>query len=464
FNLQIGLSLLKNKNSVENSFKLLRQDAEAFFRAMPFEPTDAQKRAVAEIYEDFKSETPANRLLQGDVGSGKTLVAAAGMVATAQSGYQSVLMAPTEILAVQHANTLAKLLKPFHLNIALLTASVKGKERTAVLKKIAEGEADIIVGTHAVLGDKVNFARLAFAVTDEQHRFGVRQRMQLANKAEKSPHVLVMSATPIPRTLGLLLFAELDISILDELPKGRQTVKTYLVNTALRARMFAFIEKHAKMGHQTFIVCPLVEESETMTDVMSLMTYYETIAKPMLPNCRVAVIHGKMKATEKAQIMQDFANKKYDVLCSTTVIEVGVDVPNATVMVIENAERYGVSSLHQLRGRVGRGNDESFCVLVSDSKSETAKERLNLLCKTHDGFKLAEYDMKTRGVGDFFGNRQHGLPTLKVANLLTDTQILYITQTEANKILKADPNLENHPLIRQNVDALFNMDKGGVTY
>ena len=453
--LQLGLLYLKNKNKKSYGTPFLNQNLDEFYNSLPFTPTNSQMEAIKEICNDFKSEVSMNRLLQGDVGSGKTLVACAGMVIASQNNCQSVLMAPTEILATQHYNTLLNLLSPLNLSIGLLTGSLKGKEKKFVLQQIENGEIDIIVGTHAVISENVKFKNLKYVITDEQHRFGVKQRALLNNKASGNPHVLVMSATPIPRTLGLLIFGDLDISVIDEMPKGRQVIKTYLITSDKRKRMFDFIIKHKQMGEQAFIVCPLIENSENSEDLFAVTDYIENIAKPNLPNCNIALLHGKMKANDKAKIMEDFLNKKYDVLVSTTVIEVGVDVPNATIMVIENAERYGLSALHQLRGRVGRSSLESFCILVSDHKGENSKERLKVLCNTHDGFELSKYDMENRGVGDFFGNRQHGLPTLKLANLMTDTKELYIAQKLSQKIIENDKELNSYPVLKIRVNNLF---------
>ncbi|MDD3428744.1 MAG: ATP-dependent DNA helicase RecG [Oscillospiraceae bacterium] len=460
--LQLGLLTLRSRSHTVTGAKMEKADVEVFYKALPFKPTNAQKRAVTELIADFKSDQPMNRLLQGDVGSGKTLVAAAGMVIAAQNGFQSVLMAPTEILAEQHAATLNRLLEPFGLTVALLTGSIKASVRKPLLAAIADGRAHIVVGTHAVIGEKVQFHKLGFAVTDEQHRFGVRQRSLLAAKAQ-NPHLLVMSATPIPRTLGLLMFGDLDISILDELPPGRQPIKTYAVGTDKRARMFGFIEKHLAAGRQAYIVCPLIEESDAdgAADMQAVTTYFEEIAKPLLPGRKIALMHGKLKAAEKMAVMDAFAKGEYDVLCSTTVIEVGVDVPNSTIMVIENAERYGLSALHQLRGRVGRGSNESFCILVSDHQGKDSTERLQFLCKTTDGFEIAKFDLEHRGPGDFFGNRQHGLPQLKVADLMADSRVLYVTQELAAQLLQEDAALQQpqHKGLRQMVQRLFNNEE-----
>lgn len=452
FLLQLGLAQMRGRSRAVSGAPIHGGDLSAFLASLPFSPTGAQQRAINQLKQDLAAEHPMNRLLQGDVGSGKTLVAAAGMVLAAQSGYQSVLMAPTEILARQHAVTLQKLLQPLNCKVVLLTGAVKGKERAAVLAALADGSATVAVGTHAVLSDTVQFARLGFAVTDEQHRFGVRQRNLLAGKA-LHPHLLVMSATPIPRTLGLLLYGDLDITVLDELPPGRQPIKTYCVTTALRRRMYHFIEQQLAAGHQAYLVCPVIEESAT--ELQSVTEYCEQVARPLLPGRRIGLMHGKLKPAEKAAVMQAFAAGETDVLCSTTVIEVGVDVPNANVMVIENAERYGLSALHQLRGRVGRGAAESFCILVSDHDGEEAKKRLDFLCRTTDGFAIAQFDLDTRGPGDFFGSRQHGLPQLRLADLLKDQTMLEYARKEAHDLLEADPELSRFPVLKAAVDRLF---------
>ncbi|MGD9560501.1 MAG: helicase-related protein, partial [Oscillospiraceae bacterium] len=343
--------------------------------------------------------------------------------------------------------------------VVLLTGSVKGRARTAALAAIAAGEAHLVVGTHAVLSEPVAFKRLGFAVTDEQHRFGVRQRGLLAAKALR-PHLLVMSATPIPRTLALLIFGDLDVSVLDELPPGRRPVKTYAVTGAKRRDMFGFLAKQVAAGRQVYIVCPLIEEGES--DLQAAAAYADEVARPLLPNARVGLMHGRLKAAEKAEVMRAFKEGEIDVLVSTTVIEVGVDVPNATVMVVEDAERYGLSALHQLRGRVGRGAAESTCILVTDHATEAARERLRFLCQTQDGFAVAKYDLETRGPGDFFGSRQHGLPTLRIADLAADTRVLKAAQEEAVALLRQDPALKapQHAALAEAVAELF--DKGPV--
>ncbi len=450
--LQLGLAQLRGRSRTATAACITGGDLAPLWASLPFSPTGAQRRSIDEIAADLAGHAPMNRLLQGDVGSGKTLVAAAAMLLAAQSGWQSAMMAPTEILARQHAETLDKLLTPLGLHTVLLTGSVKGSARTAALAAIADGTADLVVGTHAVIGDQVQFAKLGLVVTDEQHRFGVRQRSTLAAKGQH-PHILVMSATPIPRTLGLLLYGDLDISVLDELPPGRQPIKTYTVGTDLRARMYGFIRRQLEAGRQAYLVCPVIDES--VTELQSVTEYCETVAKPLLPGWRIGLMHGRLKPAEKTAVMAAFAAHELDALCSTTVIEVGVDVPNANTMVIENAERYGLSALHQLRGRVGRGSDESYCILVSDHEGEEAQKRLEFLCSTTDGFAIAQYDMDTRGPGDFFGSRQHGLPRLQLANLLRDARMLEYARKEAHALLTADPELAGHPLLADAVAQLF---------
>ncbi len=460
FCLQLGMLLLRGRNTAAAGAPMKAIDLGPFVRSLPFTYTNAQAKAAQEICADMCAPTPANRLLQGDVGSGKTAVAAAGIYTAAKNGYQSVLMAPTEILAKQHAETLQKLFAPHGISVALLTGSVKGKARTAVLKAIAGGEATLVVGTHAVLSEPVQFAKLGFAVTDEQHRFGVRQRGLLAGKATR-PHLLVMSATPIPRTLALLMFGDLDISIINELPPGRTPVKTRIVPVEKRADMFGFLKQQVKEGRQVYIVCPLIDENpdeaSSAAELQAATQYARQIATPLLPGVNVGLMHGKLKAAEKAEIMRAFKEREIDVLVSTTVIEVGVDVPNASVMVVEDAERYGLSALHQLRGRVGRGSAESWCFLVSGHTGSAAQQRLQYLCTTQDGFAVARYDLETRGPGDFFGSRQHGLPTLRIASLSADSETLQAAQQQATATLKQDPKLQlpQHTALAEEVVRLF---------
>ena len=457
--LQLGIGRMKNRGAARTGAPMQKMDPEPFWALLPFSPTGAQRRAVEEILTDMAGETSMNRLLQGDVGSGKTLVAAAAIWACIRSGYQAALLAPTEILASQHAENLNRLLSPFGMRVALLTGGMKAAARRTTLAAIRDDEADLIVGTHAILSEGVEFARLGLAVVDEQHRFGVRQRGLLAEKAA-NPHLLVMSATPIPRTLGLLMYGDLDISILDELPPGRKPVKTRCITGKKRADLYGFLDREIDSGRQVYIVCPAIEDAGG-SGLNAVKSYYEDIAKAYLPDRRVGLMHGKLKPKEKAEVMDDFKSGRLDALVSTTVIEVGVDVPNATVMVIENAERYGLSALHQLRGRVGRGAAESWCFLVSDNASESVQKRLKFLCSTSDGFAVAQYDLETRGPGDFFGSRQHGLPTLQIADLMNDTRTLHAAQSEAVALLAEDPLLERpeHALLARQVEQMF--DKAG---
>ena len=457
--LQLGIGRMKNHGAASTGAPMKKADASPFWESLPFSPTGAQRRAVEEILTDMSGETSMNRLLQGDVGSGKTLVAAAAIWACIRAGYQAALLAPTEILASQHAENLNRLLSPFGMRVALLTGGMKAAARRTTLAAIRDDEADLIVGTHAILSEGVEFARLGLAVVDEQHRFGVRQRGLLAEKAA-NPHLLVMSATPIPRTLGLLMYGDLDISILDELPPGRKSVKTRCITGKKRADLYGFLDREIDSGRQVYIVCPAIEDAGG-SGLNAVKSYYEDIAKAYLPDRRVGLMHGKLKPKEKAEVMDDFKSGRLDALVSTTVIEVGVDVPNATVMVIENAERYGLSALHQLRGRVGRGAAESWCFLVSDNASESVQKRLKFLCSTSDGFAVAQYDLETRGPGDFFGSRQHGLPTLQIADLMNDTRTLHAAQSEAVALLAEDPLLERpeHALLARQVEQMF--DKAG---
>ena len=457
--LQLGIGRMKNHGAASTGAPMKKADASPFWESLPFSPTGAQRRAVEEILTDMSGETSMNRLLQGDVGSGKTLVAAAAIWACIRAGYQAALLAPTEILASQHAENLNRLLSPFGMRVALLTGGMKAAARRTTLAAIRDDEADLIVGTHAILSEGVEFARLGLAVVDEQHRFGVRQRGLLAEKAA-NPHLLVMSATPIPRTLGLLMYGDLDISILDELPPGRKPVKTRCITGKKRADLYGFLDREIDSGRQVYIVCPAIEDAGS-SGLNAVKSYYEGIAKTYLPDRRVGLMHGKLKPKEKAEVMDDFKSGRLDALVSTTVIEVGVDVPNATVMVIENAERYGLSALHQLRGRVGRGAAESWCFLVSDNASESVQKRLKFLCSTSDGFAVAQYDLETRGPGDFFGSRQHGLPTLQIADLMNDTRTLHAAQSEAVALLAEDPLLERpeHALLARQVEQMF--DKAG---
>ena len=457
--LQLGIGRMKNRGAAATGAPMQRTDPAPFWASLPFAPTGAQRRAVNEILADMAGGTSMNRLLQGDVGSGKTLVAAAAIWACIRAGYQAALLAPTEILAAQHAEGLNKMLAPFGMRVALLTGGMKAAAKRTTLAAIRGDEADLVVGTHAILSEGVEFARLGLAVIDEQHRFGVRQRGTLAEKAV-NPHLLVMSATPIPRTLGLLIYGDLDISVLDELPPGRTPVKTRCITGKKRRDLYHFLDTEIGKGRQVYLVCPAIEDTPD-GGLNAVKSYYEDVAKALLPDRRVGLMHGKLKPKEKAAVMEDFKAGRLDALVSTTVIEVGVDVPNASVMVIENAERYGLSALHQLRGRVGRGAAESWCFLVSDNTGEAVQKRLKFLCSTTDGFAVAQYDLETRGPGDFFGSRQHGLPTLQIADLMNDTRTLHAAQAEALAMLAADPLLQapEHALLAAQVQQMF--DKAG---
>ena len=417
-----GLSLMRAARAEKKTQPYRNLDMKPFLAALPFTLTGAQSRAVAEILEDLSSGAPMNRLVQGDVGSGKTMVAAAAAYCAANNGHQSALMAPTEILAEQHYESLRKLFAPLGIRVCLLTGSMTAKEKRLTREAIASGEIQLAVGTHALLSDATQFNDLGLVITDEQHRFGVAQRSKLSAKGS-DPHLLVMSATPIPRTLALLMYGDLDVSIINELPPGREAVDTFLVGESYRPRINAFIRKQVAEGHQCFVVCPAVEESEEL-GIKSATVWAETLQQTVFPDLRIALLHGQMKGAEKEAAMASFARGEADVMVATTVIEVGVDVPNATLMVIEDADRFGLSQLHQLRGRVGRGKAKSYCILTSHNKNQETLLRLKALCKTTDGFKIAEEDLKMRGPGDFFGSRQSGLPTFRVANLSYDLQTL----------------------------------------
>ena len=452
-----AIQLQRGTHSVTSGLSFSTPDMNEFYAALPFLPTNAQKRAVEDALYDFSSGKAMNRLVQGDVGSGKTLVAAALIWCAAKNHAVSAFMAPTEILAQQHAQTLTSLLSPFGLRICLLTGSMRTDEKKAVRDTLKRKEIDLIVGTHALFTNNVEYPGLGLVITDEQHRFGVMQRSALISKG-KAPHVLVMSATPIPRTLALILYGDLDVSILDEMPPGRQAVDTFVVNSHYRARLNAFIRKQTDEGHQSFVICPMVEDSEE--EKRFQLHSAESQAKALqlaLPDLRISCVHGKMKPKEKKEIMSAFSSGKTDVLVSTTVVEVGVDVPNATLMVIENAERFGLSQLHQLRGRVGRGCSKSFCVLVSDTENEESRERLNILCKTNDGFQIAEEDLRLRGPGDFFGSRQHGLPEMHVADLGADNEILKTAKEDADSVFEEDPDLSlpEHLLLKERVSEML---------
>ncbi len=422
-----GLSLMRAARTQKKCTPFERTDLSPFLKALPFRLTGAQMGAIDEILADFRRGTPMNRLVQGDVGSGKTMVAAAAAYVTAQNHHQTALMVPTEILAEQHHASLAKLLSPLGLQVGLLTGSMKESEKKAIRAQIAHGSLDLIIGTHALLTDTTVFSDLQLVIADEQHRFGVAQRSKLSSKSN-DPHLLVMSATPIPRTLALIMYGDLEVSILNELPPGRQTVDTFLVTESYRPRINAFIRKQVEEGHQVFVVCPAVEENEEM-NIKSAELWAETLQNSVFPDLQVSLLHGRMKGAEKEAIMGRFARGESHILVSTTVIEVGVDVPNATLMVIEDADRFGLSQLHQLRGRVGRGSAKSYCVLTSHNRNPETLQRLKAFCKTNDGFRIAEEDLRLRGPGDFFGSRQSGLPMFRVADLSCDLQTLKDAQS-----------------------------------
>ena len=428
--LQLGMFELRQKNRKRVAYKLQEVELKKFYANLPFALTNAQKRAIAEAVSDMLGETPMNRLVLGDVGSGKTAVAAALCYFTALNNRQACLMAPTEILANQHFETLTKFLQPLGVKIALLTGSVKNKK--ALYSDIASGEYDLVIGTHAVIQASVQFNNLSLVITDEQHRFGVNQRDALSQKGE-NPHKLVMSATPIPRTLALMIYGELDISLLDELPAGRQKVETYAVTGKLRERAYGFIKEQLNMGHQAYIVCPAVEESE-IEDIKNVTDYAKNLKNGEFSGYEVGVLHGKLPADKKDAIMRDFKDGKIQLLVCTTVVEVGVDVPNATVMAIENSERFGLSQLHQLRGRVGRDKHKSYCILITDSPTPETKKRLGVLSRSSNGFEISEADLEIRGPGDFFGEAQHGLPKLKIADIAADTKLLEKAQATAKEL------------------------------
>ena len=440
-----------------------RPDAEAFFRTLPFAPTGAQRRAVDQTLADLAAPRPMNRLVQGDVGSGKTMVAAAAVWAVCTAGRQAAFMAPTEILAEQHLETLRGFLAPFGIRVERLTGSLTAAEKRRVKTALAAGEIDLIVGTHALLTGDVAFADLALVVTDEQHRFGVGQRGALSAKGAQ-PHVLVMSATPIPRTLALMIYGDLDVSVIDELPPGRQKVDTFTVDESYRARLYGFMEKLVGEGRQVFVICPMVEENEEFDPALKSAVDHAAALQARFPALRVGCIHGRMRAKDKEAVMAAVVTGEIDILVSTTVIEVGVDVPNAALMVVENADRFGLSQLHQLRGRVGRGVHKSWCILVSDAKGEEARARLNAMCATNDGFRISEEDLRLRGPGDFFGKRQHGLPEMHIADLAADMRVLETAQEAAKQTLAADPELSrpDHAALRAQVERMFEANAGTI--
>ena len=464
FLLCTGMQLLRRRRTDLSSTVCSPIDMQPFYDALPFSLTDAQRRAAGEAMADMCGKTPMNRLCQGDVGSGKTMVAAACIYFAAQNGYQSALMAPTELLAQQHYHSLAPLLEKLGVRCALLTGSLSAKTKKSIRAQLETGEITVAVGTQALISRDVTFSSLGLVVADEQHRFGVAQRAALSAKAEK-PHMLVMSATPIPRTLALMIYGDLDISVIDELPPGRQKTDTFAVPNSYHERVYRFIRKHVRAGRQVYIVCSLVGAPDTIPNEKKTVTEYTSrLQTEIFPDLRVGCVHGKMKSSEKERIMAAFAAGTLDILVSTTVIEVGVDVPNATIMVVENAEQFGLSQLHQLRGLVGRGTEKSYCILFSDARSENTKTRLRAMTETNDGFRIAQQDLELRGPGDFFGQRQHGLPSLKVADLHCDLELLHTARRAADELLAADPDLkdEAHRGIADKIRALFQSAEGSL--
>ena len=461
FLLALGLKLLRERRTFVAGKQCKKVDLSPFFTSLPFSLTGAQRRAIGDIAHDLTGQRPMNRLVQGDVGSGKTMVAAAAIYMAAKNGLQCALMAPTEILAEQHYRSLAPLLEPLGIPCALLTASTKARERRALNERLRSGELSLVIGTHALLSPDVQYQNLGLVVTDEQHRFGVDQRAALSAKGD-DPHLLVMSATPIPRTLALMIYGDLDVSVLDELPPGRQTVDTFAVTESYRARLNGFIHKQVKEGHQVFVVCPKVEDGEEGESKLKSASEHAEELQKLFPGLTVACVHGRMKPKEKEAVMAAFAAGETDILVSTTVVEVGVDVPNATLMVVENAERFGLSQLHQLRGRVGRGKAKSYCVLVSDTPTEESRERLRVLTRTNNGFEIAQADLELRGPGDFFGSRQHGLPEMHVKDLLGSIDMLHEAQSAAEALCRKNPALAGEELapLRNRIAELFTANEG----
>lgn len=439
----------ENSKGIEHSYD--EQALETFIQGLPFPLTNAQKRVVDEITDDLRSPYRMNRLLQGDVGSGKTVVAAIALYAATLSGYQGALMVPTEILAEQHESGLKSLLEPVGLKVALLTSSVKGKQRKLLLEDLREGTIDILIGTHALIQDEVDFHKLGLVITDEQHRFGVEQRRILREKGE-APDVLFMTATPIPRTLAITAFGEMDVSIIDELPAGRKRIETYWVKHNMIDRVLGFIEKELLKGRQAYVICPLIEESEKL-DFQNAIDVHMMLSHTFAPRYSVGLMHGRLSSDEKEDVMKAFSANEHHILVSTTVVEVGVNVPNATIMVIYDAERFGLSQLHQLRGRVGRGAEQSYCILLADPKSEAGKERMTIMTETNDGFVLSEKDLELRGPGDFFGKKQSGLPEFKIADMVHDYRALEVARQDAVTLINSKTFWESdeYKLLRETV-------------
>ncbi len=456
--LKLGLSQMKNRGRTLSGAVMTDVDMSEFFESLPFVPTNAQMNAVNSCISDMKRLYPMNRLIQGDVGSGKTMVAAAAAYFACVNGFQTLVMAPTEVLARQHYNTFMGFLSPLGVSVGLLSGSLSAAEKKEVRKKAESGEIEVLIGTHALIQRSVGMKNLGLAIVDEQHRFGVEQRSVLAEKGA-NPHIMAMSATPIPRTLALIIYGDMDVSVINEMPKGRIPIKTYAVDTSFRPRIYAFIKKHIAAGRQAFIVCPLVESGEnTPPEKQSATEYYNTLTSGEFAGIPTGLLYGKMKQADKDAVMSDFRDNKLKLLISTTVIEVGIDVPNAVVMLIENAEQFGLSQLHQLRGRVGRGAEQSFCILMTDNKSDYTRERLKAMVDTTDGYKIADTDLKLRGPGNFFGREQHGLPPMKIADLADDADMLSEIDSLAEKIIADDPFMsapENKGL-KAGVEELFN--------
>ena len=461
FTLQLGLFLLKNRYVNETEYIEFKEidEMQDFVKGLPFDLTNAQKNVLNEISRDMISKKQMNRLVQGDVGSGKTIIAVLAMFKAFKNGYQSVMMAPTEILAYQHLESISELFEPYGIRCELLASSVTKKNKAKIMERLKSGDIDILIGTHALIEDYVEFRNLGLAITDEQHRFGVRQRAKLSSKG-KSPDILIMTATPIPRTLALILHGDLDVSVIDELPPGRKKIKTYVRKESNRRDIYDFAKTQINEGRQIYIVCPLVEESETL-NIKSATELYEELSLDEFEDYRVSLLHGKMKAKEKDEVMLEFKSGKVDILISTTVIEVGVNVPNASIMIIENSERFGLAQLHQLRGRIGRGEYQSYCILMNEGKGKVAKQRMDIMEQTNDGFLISEKDLEIRGPGEFFGIRQHGLPELRVANFPRDMQILKAVQETCFEILDKDPELEleEHLGIKRKIKNMFNSEE-----